>query len=796
MNRRRFCAIVGSCTVAGVAGCLGPFAEDESADGDPADGEPAPTESTPTESTPSDADTSTPTEEPTPEPVLDYEPAWAGYQADPAHTGSAAATAGPGTEPVVAWRTDTWGPATAPVVGEDRAFFGTGFWDHERVVAVDLDTGDRAWEAGVGHEINPSIGVVDGFVYVAAEGLRTFTAENGEAVWTALQRAEPEGVTVSDGVVYTASRDREAVYALDAHSGEKLWTANVTGITTPAVREDLLFVSSYSGVHALGAESGEEYWEIDPEDAVRAPLTAGEDLVYGTHREAIVAYDVDSGDRQWSQAGYFGGVSPALVDGTLYVSGHPGEGNRSWSPDGRSGLQAIALDAATGDVEWTFTPETFIRGSPVVADGVVYVPSRNWLYAIDADSGDLRWRQPFEWAVSTPAVADGRVLASVGGRLTSVAGPDVEPAHDALDALEPAPYPTAPEYRETEFYFGTAGYEVTATATATVDEGAPFDVSMDASGEFIDGNNEVSFAFELHNRSDGKIGFSHGAPAPLGVITLGGVDGTSTHITAWTDAYEESGHVHDTPLHGVTGVNSIGLSTSIDPGERIEETYTLSTATHELQPGRYEFSRTVTVGTDGLGFGGDEGDDGGDDDEPSEWQFEVRIAVEIEQPAPETGETLFDLAVLDSVTPPEGFIGEFDVAALAPVTDRHPGLIEIALTNESGDRGGISSQGGWPFGSYVGEAPDGSRVVLLREDMYAPADVEGAGAEATPAYLPHRWSSRGWSSHGIDAGESLSARYLVFTHPEDAPLSSGTYTFKNGYADGVEFTWGFLLAVR
>ena len=794
MNRRRFCAIVGSSALAGVAGCLGPFAEEEPTNDDPADQEPTPPESTPTESTPTE---STPSEEPRPEPVLDYEPAWAGYQFDPAHTGYAAA-AGPTTESVVTWRTDTWGPTTAPVVGEERAFFGTGFWDHERLVAVDRDTGDRAWEVGVGHDIHPSIGVADGFVYVAAEDLRAFTAENGEAVWTALQNAEPDGVTVTDGVAYTASRDREEVYALDAHTGKELWTATVTGITTPTVRDDVLFVSSYRGVHALDAESGEEYWAIEPQDTVRAPLTAGEGLVYGTHREALVAYDADSGDRQWSQAGYFRGVSPALVDGTLYVSGHPGEDDQSWHPDGRSGPQALALDAATGEVEWTFAPETFIRGSPVVADGVVYVPSRNWLYAFDAESGELRWREPFEWSVSTPAVADGQVLANVGGRLTAVAGPDAEPAHDSLDALEPAPYPAAPEYRETDFYFGTGGYEVTATADATVDEGAPFDVSMDASGDFIDENNEVSFAFELHNRSDQKIGYSHGAPAPLGVITLGGVDGTGNRITAWTDAYEESGHVHDTPLRGVTMVNSIGLSTSIDPGERIEETYTLSTETHELQPGTYEFSKTVTVSTDGLGFGGDEENDGDgeNDDEQSEWQFEVRMEAEIQQPAPETGETLFGLAILDSVTPPEAFVGRFDVAALAPVTDRHPGLIEISLTNESSDRDGISSQGGWPFGSYVGEAPDGSRVVLLREDMYAPTDVEGDGAAATPAYLPHRQGDTGWSSHGVDAGESLAARYLVFAHPDDAPLSSGTYTFKNGYADGdVEFTWGFLLAV-
>ena len=86
MDRRRFCALAGSSLLAGTAGCLGPFAEEEPTNDDPADQEPTPPESTPTESTPTE---STPSEEPRPEPVLDYEPAWAGYQFDPAQIGRA-----------------------------------------------------------------------------------------------------------------------------------------------------------------------------------------------------------------------------------------------------------------------------------------------------------------------------------------------------------------------------------------------------------------------------------------------------------------------------------------------------------------------------------------------------------------------------------------------------------------------------------------------------------------------------------------------------------------------------------
>ena len=52
--------------------------------------------------------------------------------------------------------------------------------------------------------------------------------------------------------------------------------------------------------------------------------------------------------------------------------------------------------------------------SPTVADGVVYVGSRdNYLYALDAGSGELVWRYLTGDDVdSSPTVADGVVYVS------------------------------------------------------------------------------------------------------------------------------------------------------------------------------------------------------------------------------------------------------------------------------------------------------------------------------------------------------------------------------------------------
>jgi outer membrane protein assembly factor BamB len=60
---------------------------------------------------------------------------------------------------------------------------------------------------------------------------------------------------------------------------------------------------------------------------------------------------------------------------------------------------------------WIFTTSAAVDGSPTVAGGIVYVGDDNGnLYAIDADTGALRWKLPTgSSVVSRPAVVDGTV---------------------------------------------------------------------------------------------------------------------------------------------------------------------------------------------------------------------------------------------------------------------------------------------------------------------------------------------------------------------------------------------------
>lgn len=91
--------------------------------------------------------------------------------------------------------------------------------------------------------------------------------------------------------------------------------------------------------------------------------------------------------------------TPTFADGRLYVGAH----------------DLLALDAATGDRDWTFETESDSGGlgAPAVVDGTVYVPGQfndPTLYAVDAADGTEQWRFDHDAEIQTPpAVDDGTV---------------------------------------------------------------------------------------------------------------------------------------------------------------------------------------------------------------------------------------------------------------------------------------------------------------------------------------------------------------------------------------------------
>ncbi|WP_152039591.1 outer membrane protein assembly factor BamB family protein [Salinigranum salinum] len=211
---------------------------------------------------------------------------------------------------------------------------------------------------------------------------------------------------------------------------EQAWQASLGGrpTTPPIVASGTVYVGSERRFHAFGADDGSRTWEaqlpnqtgdgVARQVVAGSPAYGGDGVVvctgYESGREGrggiVHGYDAETGDRLWHHVpdGRYA-YSVRIANGTAYL---------------RTSTVCLALSTESGDVEWRqggFEPlayETFnirepygIGVAPAVADGTVYVPDRNRLRALSADTGEERWRVELPYCLSGPAVVDDRVYA-------------------------------------------------------------------------------------------------------------------------------------------------------------------------------------------------------------------------------------------------------------------------------------------------------------------------------------------------------------------------------------------------
>jgi outer membrane protein assembly factor BamB len=255
---------------------------------------------------------------------------------------------------------------------------------------------------------------------------------------------------VANGVVYDMAGDG-TLYAIDATSGTKLWSAT-TGSPTPSslvVANGVVYVASCQGLFAFNTTTGALRWSdnfgLGCDNAPMVPAVAN-GLVYTTIGGQLSAHDATTGKAVWAAPTSFNGgaSSPAVADGVVYVSdagtlfafnattGAPqwsaaiGAGAPWLAPAVANGVvyestngsyaaagKVSAFNATTGAPLWsTAVGGPLPASSPSVANGVVYVGGADGkIDAFNATTGAQLWSGPScgcDWP-NPPVVADGAV---------------------------------------------------------------------------------------------------------------------------------------------------------------------------------------------------------------------------------------------------------------------------------------------------------------------------------------------------------------------------------------------------
>lgn len=306
------------------------------------------------------------------------------------------------------------------------------------------------------------LAVADGTLYVpTTDALRALDTASGEEQWRFAPEDDPlpSPPIVHDGTVFVVTREAHTLHAVDAESGEALWSRAsdrdvATGphlLDSQLVDSPLVLVGDDAGVlTAVDPETGEVAWSVDAFGAVTAVSYSPHGLFVGTAGGEVYAYYSQQGGEpteSWRRkvGGKIEGIVP--TDNGVIVSTFGGPltnlndglqaGTTRWEADeDHSGSPAVHAGSwlySTGydglssvreydeNLHWQVDGE-FGNAPPVAAGDRLYVPGPTAVHAFDLAGGlggrgftfdAKRWSHSLgEGSIRTMAVGDGALFVA------------------------------------------------------------------------------------------------------------------------------------------------------------------------------------------------------------------------------------------------------------------------------------------------------------------------------------------------------------------------------------------------
>src|ERR1039458_1179537 len=262
-----------------------------------------------------------------------------------------------------------------------------GYNPTENVLNVSNVAGlQERWSWATQGQVDSSPAVANGGVYVGSDDgyLYALNASTGQQIWTAANTGAPiqSSPAVANGVVYVGSLDNN-LYAFNASTGQQLWSAPTGGPinSSPAVANGVVYVGSQdNNLYAFNAATGQRLWTAATGGSIASSPAVANGVVYvGSWDNNLYAFNAATGQLLWSAATReVIQSSPAVANGVVYV--------------GSNDNNLYAFNAATSQLLWSAATGQVDQSSPAVANGVVYVGSWDFnLYAFNAATGQLLW---------------------------------------------------------------------------------------------------------------------------------------------------------------------------------------------------------------------------------------------------------------------------------------------------------------------------------------------------------------------------------------------------------------------
>ena len=284
----------------------------------------------------------------------------------------------------VAWEVEGAGAFGPPTVSGDTVYLGsTG----GVLYAITIPTGKQRWVYRSEEDLSTRPAVAHGSVYVASQQDTLFCVDARSGAWKWHHRRAPKGegftifgaasVIAGGDAVYGAYSDGFAA-ALDPKTGAARWEKQIAppdahlDVDAIALDGTRLYAAAYSGaVLAVDARSGNVLWTAQAPGAAQLTLAAG--LVVAVTATSVQGLSTANGSALWTTSLGPGGV-PAGPPATM--------GKWILVPAGPGGLRWI--EAASGRTLRVFDPGTGVSGPPALSGRRLYVLSNGGaLFALD-----------------------------------------------------------------------------------------------------------------------------------------------------------------------------------------------------------------------------------------------------------------------------------------------------------------------------------------------------------------------------------------------------------------------------
>lgn len=342
------------------------------------------------------------------------------HRANPARTG-VYLTSGPETYQSIKWQFEAadW-IFGAPAIVDDRVYFTS--YDGN-AYAADRESGEELWRVETGESIIASPAVAGDMVFVGnmSGTILALDSATGEERWRQDVGSGFSGSpAVVEGSIYFTT-ENGLLIALDTKTGAEKWRFQQPETAmpfSPAIANGIVYVPVSNGVlYALDAATGEESWRFDPSSArdlfnPTADAVVKDGLVYFMTSNinlvgVLFAIDIDSHELRWQLQTKTENYSPpAVSDDGILIWG---------SLDGA----VYGASAATGEILWSFPTDDIVFTAAAIAGDTVYLGGNDKnLYALDYQTGLLRWQFRAASGVSSPAIDNGVVyVGTVDGAL-------------------------------------------------------------------------------------------------------------------------------------------------------------------------------------------------------------------------------------------------------------------------------------------------------------------------------------------------------------------------------------------